>query len=351
MKTIAGISDVYDEEQIARYVNAGVDEFFIGYVPPEWSQVYGWEVSCNRREYAKYQYTTLKDLENIVGLLKKYNRKVLLAFNAHEFSLEQSDVVIKMLDSIKHVPYDAIIIANFALMVELRKNGYSKEINISIGSGCNNFENISFHYNNIDNIGRVILPRHLSKNEMESISIKAKKAGIKLEAFGLGGMCYFNDEHCFSWHSSRNRSFCTSPMYNFRETSPILTEKTWKKELNTKQLETYIDKKVKTLQHIAKQKEKNNFVVKPDSNPIKAQYWMAKMDKCGLCMFQKFKEWGIDTVKLPLRGFHLDENIELINIATKVINEPNATPDFCKDLLGSPTYCSGHNCYYNYPYA
>ena len=64
----------------------------------------------------------------------------------------------------------------------------------------------------------------------------------------------------------------------------------------------------------------------------------------------KFKEWNFEAVKLPLRGQDFKGNIAIIQLAKKVIDEPNPTPKYCQDLMGSPNFCSGSNCYYDYPY-
>ena len=67
-------------------------------------------------------------------------------------------------------------------------------------------------------------------------------------------------------------------------------------------------------------------------------------------MDEKFKAWGIEAVKLPLRGQNHRGNLAIVDLAKKVINESNASPQFCQKLMGSPNFCSGSNCYYNYPY-
>ena len=74
------------------------------------------------------------------------------------------------------------------------------------------------------------------------------------------------------------------------------------------------------------------------------------LGKCGICAFEIFKNLGIDAIKLPLRGYHINSNLALIKLAKKVIDKKDATPAYCQSLLNFPMYCSGKNCYYNYPY-
>ena len=47
MKITAGLGSV---EEYERFVRAGADEFFSGYVPYEWAKKYGTVMPLNRRE-------------------------------------------------------------------------------------------------------------------------------------------------------------------------------------------------------------------------------------------------------------------------------------------------------------
>ena len=47
MKITAGLGSI---DEYVRYVEAGADEFFCGYVPYEWNKKYGTVLPLNRRE-------------------------------------------------------------------------------------------------------------------------------------------------------------------------------------------------------------------------------------------------------------------------------------------------------------
>ncbi|MBN1117529.1 MAG: U32 family peptidase [Bacteroidales bacterium] len=355
MNIIAGISNVNSPELIRSYAEAGVDEFFIGYIADSWSQNYGWEVSCNRREYANCNYLSVEEIENLVSIIHNNNRKVLLTLNAHEYNNEQIKQLFRMLDDIKHIPFDAFIVSNFALMLEIRKAGIETPINISIGSGANTYEAINFYTTNIENIGRVVLPRKLTFNEMTKIAEKAVKNGIKLEVFGLTDACFFNDEYCFSWHGILNKSFCNSPMYKNRITNSRLFDANWKQTISKTPIELYYNKKIQVEQEIQKLKTKLSFerTVPPIGNEEMSKLHILNViGKCGLCAIQKLKELGVDAVKVPLRGFMSTQaNIEVIKLVKTIVEEPDATPEFCQKALNSPNFCSGNNCFYNYPHS
>ena len=51
MKIVAGLGSIDEYE---RFVKAGADEFFCGYVPYSWSKKYGTVLPLNRREVLCY---------------------------------------------------------------------------------------------------------------------------------------------------------------------------------------------------------------------------------------------------------------------------------------------------------
>lgn len=353
MRIITGISNAHSPREIEGYVKAGVDEFFLGYVPKEWSDEYGWEFSCNRRYTANYQYRTKDDLTSVVDLIHKNGKKVYLTLNGHEYSVKQTKILLKILRSIEDVDFDGFIVSNLGLILELQKQGFEQEINISIGGGSNNIETLKFFKENFDNIGRFILPRKLTIEEIEEIAAFGSENNIRLEAFGMAAHCVFNDEFCFTWHGSANPSFCQSPMYDFRETSPLLFSDNWKQEIAKGNIGEFYARQAQMRAEIS-----SAHIAGETANPRKKLtvqemsklHVLAILNKCGLCAFQKFKEWGIEAVKLPLRGLNPSTNLAIVDLARKTINEKNATPEYCQKLMGSPNFCSGQNCYFNYPY-
>lgn len=353
MKIIAGISNAHKENEIVSYVNAGVDEFFVGYIPSEWSDEYGWELSSNRRETSSYQYRTKEQLANVVNIIKQQGKSVFLTVNAHEYNQKQIKVLLGILGKIQDIPIDGYIVSNVGLMLELRRNGFDIPLNISIGGGSNNIETIKFFNDNFDKIGRFILPRKLTMSEIETILSYTKPNNIRMEAFGMGAYCTFNDEYCFTWHGSSNKCFCQSPMYEHRSVKTMIFNESWKDEVLKENVGTFYTRLAKNTSLIEFQKEqskKKHPSIGASESELKILHVLAALTVCGLCAFQKFKEWGVEAVKLPLRGQYFKNNLAIIDIAKKAIDEPNATVKFCKTTMNSPSFCSGRNCYYDYPY-
>jgi hypothetical protein len=353
MKIIAGISNAHKENEIEAYANAGVDEFFIGYVPKEWSDDYGWEISANRRETANYQYRSIAELANIVDLIHRQQRKVYLTVNAHEYNTHQTQLMVKILKDINHIPLDGFIISNVGMLLELQKNGFRQEMNISIGGGSNNIETLNFFKENFENIGRFILPRKLAISEIEKIAGYAMQKNIRLEAFGMAAYCVFNDEFCFTWHGPANKCFCQSPMFEFKKVNPLIFEPSWKEQVADQKPNDLFRRKMSLLTEIETSRiaaKRSTMAMPISQDELLKMRMLASLNKCGLCSFHKFKDWGIEAVKLPLRGQHFRENLDIIRISRQVIEAKNGTPDYCKKLMGAPNFCSGSNCYYDNTY-
>jgi U32 family peptidase len=359
MNIIAGISGMHTQEEVAECVEAGVDEFFIGYIDPEWYNLYGWEVSGNRRETPNCQYTSLRELENIVEIIHSFDKKVLLTLNAHEYTAKQAKLMASIIKKISRIPIDAYIIGNIGLMLHLRNQGCQVKFNLSIGSGCNNTESILFYKENIPDIDRVILPRKLTMEEIKEIASEMKKHSVKLEAFGAGESCRFSDEYCFGWHSGIGGSFCNSILNRDKMTNPIVVGPAWKSEIQKDTLGDYLvkeneiykmTKKAQFDYFNNKQKEAETYG-RDKENLIKNMVSHECLRRCGLCAVQKFKEYGIDAVKIALRGLtnnSLEEKLSAVKLFRQAIDN-NADTDYCKKLIGSSLFCSGENCYYNYP--
>ena len=81
MKITAGLGSIDEYE---RFVQAGADEFFCGYVPFSWAEKYGTVMPLNRREVLCYnvQLGAYSELEILSHMVKKYKKPVHLTFNS-----------------------------------------------------------------------------------------------------------------------------------------------------------------------------------------------------------------------------------------------------------------------------
>lgn len=81
MKITAGLGSI---DEYVRYVRAGADEFFCGYVPYEWNKKYGTVLPLNRREVLgiNVQIGAESELRILAALVRKYGKPVHLTFNS-----------------------------------------------------------------------------------------------------------------------------------------------------------------------------------------------------------------------------------------------------------------------------
>ena len=98
MKLTVGLGSI---DQYIRFVKAGADEFFCGYVPYSWSEKYGTVLPLNRREVlsCQVQLGAFEELKILKKMKKEYDRQVHLTFNSLYYLPEQyqeiADIIVK----------------------------------------------------------------------------------------------------------------------------------------------------------------------------------------------------------------------------------------------------------------
>ena len=88
MKIVAGLGSIDEYE---RFIQAGADEFFAGYVPYDWSRAYGTVIPLNRREVftTHVQLGAFSELEILAEMMKYYGKPVHLTLNSFYYLPEQ----------------------------------------------------------------------------------------------------------------------------------------------------------------------------------------------------------------------------------------------------------------------
>ena len=81
MKIVAGLGSIDEYE---RFIQAGADEFFAGYVPYDWSRAYGTVIPLNRREVftTHVQLGAFSELAILAEMMKYYGKPVHLTLNS-----------------------------------------------------------------------------------------------------------------------------------------------------------------------------------------------------------------------------------------------------------------------------
>ena len=346
MKIVVGIDGITEEGDLIPLVEAGADEFFVGYIPKEWSDKYGWEICPNRRQSKGCNYQSEEDLIAVCSLVHKFGKKIFFALNEHEYDSDRMVMALDMLKLAENIGFDAAIVSNLALMLEAREKGIKIPFTLSTGVGVFNSEVVEFFLRHVSGITRVILPRYLTMSEIKEISDHCREKGVLLEAFGTSDPCIFNDEYCYVWHSSDCNMFCDVLTVQKRKVA-ALPPIDWKNKLKDLGGKVFLENKIVSDNAIAERSEKidldpEEYEASGDGNTSLARV----VRKCGLCALRLFSEWGIGAVKIPTRG---GKNKEEIIRMVRSAAEGNFSVDECRSLIGDPKLCSGKRCSYNYP--
>ncbi len=359
MKIILGLDSGDTSEIIDSYIKDGADEFFLGFVPCEWYNYYGWEISPNRRTYGhSSQFTEYESLEKTISLVHQRNKKIFIVFNAHQYNFKQSTLLKQIICKIEEFNPDGYIVADPALMILLRELGIKRALHLSTGAACYNSAAIKYYSKRLG-IDRVVLPRKMSLKEIDGLTKKCGSLKIEFEAMVIYYRCYFNDEHCFTWHSGKEQNFCSYFVETEKQINKLFPED-WKETFN-KILQTplaqfeegsLLDEFIKENHSKFVPNFKGEKFLQSIYRPEKAKGISSRLTElffinCGLCAISELKKSGVTVLKIPVRGEPLKKR-KFLRIVKKVLNNRNPTREFCRSLINSPDFClKPGKCYYN----
>ncbi len=166
MKITAGLGSIDEYE---RFVQAGADEFFCGYVPFSWAERYGTVMPLNRREVFCYnvQLGAYSELEILSRMVEKYKKPVHLTFNSLYYLPEQYPEITEIIKQCMELGFRSYIIADPALLVYLKNRGISCEIHLSGETGEVNSEMVKMFRR--FPLKRIIFHRKNTFQDMQSV--------------------------------------------------------------------------------------------------------------------------------------------------------------------------------------
>ena len=318
MKIVAGMGSIDEYE---RFVEAGADEFFCGYVPYSWSKKYGTIMPLNRREVLCYnvQLGAFSELEILSDMIKKYKKPVHLTFNSLYYLPEQYLEIADIIRQCMSLGFRSYIIADPALLVYLRENNVDCEIHLSGETGEVNSQMANFFAE--FGLKRLIFHRKNTFQDMASVTEKCKKIS-EFEAFILNEQCQFTGAFCNSLHCDEMGYLCRVPY----QIGTISREEA---ENATENL-------------IAE-------VTETEKNYDDTGYLCGETG-CGLCALYQLQKAGITHLKLVGRGNYVDymemdiRNLrKALDILENAENEADFIHEMKKNIFSGG--CSG-NCYY-----
>jgi len=355
MKITVGLDRSDTPERIRELAAAGADEFFAGYVPPEWSDRFGWEVSPNHRRMGpSYQYTNREQLRAAVDAIHALSRPIAITFNAFAYNEVEALLLREIVDSVDALGPDGYIVASPATMLLFRDWGVQKPITLSTCAACYNSEAVRF-LAELGDVRRVILPRKLTLSQMKALTAELQDLDLEFEAMVLDYRCFFNDEFCFSWHSGPGKVLCLCYSQEHKATSRRLPPD-WKRTFE----EVFEDPSDQfepgsALDRFYEEMATPYCAASAPARPAAARATGGRRPEltrrlvrnCGLCAIPRLREAGVSVLKLPLRG-QIWKKLRCLHLVRAAVESPDQSPEFFRALLDSPAFCATPgSCYYD----
>ncbi len=342
MNLSIGIDNSIQAKDIDELIQAGAGEFFCGFVPKSWRDIYGYEISLNKRYSAREQYSSIDDLRPVVEKAHFFKKKIFATFNAHYYSREQYSLIKKYLRQMKKLNIDGLIISDLGLLLEIRKLRINLDIIISSDAGLYNSESVRFFSK--FNIKRVILPRHLNIKEIKQMVGMLRKFRIECEVFIMGQRCPFEAAYCRASHGWGTADFCHQN-----------NQRLIFKELNINNLGTNKEVEARDFDRICVSPSE---FIRWNDNAGLYNLWRSNVTsllnskdfligECGLCAMKAMQDMGVDSLKIVARGKTKENKILALKMLDEALKAPHFSKQFCKKIKGNPQLCElGYKCYY-----
>lgn len=339
MKITSGLGSIDD---YPRYVRAGADELFCGYVPFSWSEKYGTVLPLNRREVLNYnvQIGSFSELEILANMVQKYQKPVHLTFNSLYYRPEQYEEIARIIQQCRSIGFESYILADPALLVYLRKEKIDCEVHLSGDLGTVNSAMTEVFAKEYPK--RIIFQRKNTISEMRAVirHITAQKEAIRkewtypteFEAFALNELCQFSGAFCNSLHCDEMGYLCRVPY--------------WKKPMSFS--ESKLEKQEKN------RPGENISISEWDSaselmNPVSEDGYLCGATGCGLCTLKQLSDAGITHLKLVGRGNYTDfmeRDIRNLRRTLEILEDSSTEEEYIRAMKAElfPNGCS-HMCY------
>ena len=339
MKITSGLGSIDD---YPRYVRAGADELFCGYVPFSWSEKYGTVLPLNRREVLNYnvQIGSFSELEILANMVQKYQKPVHLTFNSLYYRPEQYEEITQIIQQCRSIGFDSYILADPALLVYLRKEKIDCEVHLSGDLGTVNSAMTEVFAKEYPK--RIIFQRKNTISEMRAVirHITAQKEAARkewtypteFEAFALNELCQFSGAFCNSLHCDEMGYLCRVPY--------------WKKPMSLS--ESKLEKQEKN------RPGENISISEWDSaselmNPVSEDGYLCGATGCGLCTLKQLSDAGITHLKLVGRGNYtnfMERDIRNLRRTLEILEDSSTEEEYIRAMKAElfPNGCS-HMCY------
>ncbi len=298
------------------YVEAGADEFYLGFYDESWLQELGKYTDLNRMSgfHKKANKYNFDEMIEVVEAIKYCGKSAFITMNANAYSKRALDYIQKnYLSKILKSKVDGVI-ASDPNLVKLLVSCNIPSI-ASTMCGVYNSDIAKYYYKL--GVKRVILPRDLSLDEISMIC--SRFPDIKYEVFFMRNGCAFSDGYCLGMHGD-----CGSTCEFIRNhPKRIITSYREFNDIHSFDVNEYL------------------------YNSVFHRY------ACGMCALYRMKSIGIGSLKIVGRADMYQgicEDIKLTKENLYIVEKSQSENEYLKNMrfpIGAHIKCmEGLSCYY-----
>jgi len=304
-------------ELLDDYIEAGAEEFYLGFFDKPWFEKFGEDGDLNRLSGYKESanQNSFEEVLEIIKKVKSYGKDIYVTFNAALYTQEMIDYMERYFDPLKEAGVDGVIVSTIELVEPSKKHGL--DVVISTIAGIYNEDIAKFYYKS--GAKRIIIPRDISVDEIEEIKKAVPKA--EYEVFMMRNGCQFSDSNCLGQHRYEMPAVCNT-LNNSQRNVILPTE--------------------------------HDFKTKHDAELNDMIYHnMFHNFACGLCSIYRFVKIGITAGKIVGRTDDWEgvlADVRAINENVKIAKDCSSNEEYLKRMVlpnDNAVQCKmGLNCYY-----
>lgn len=284
LKILSPLSKVSEVQDL---VVAGAEEFYCGIVTKEWEKRFSFIASINLRHDRVANFQSFEELGKAVSIASSHNLPVFCVFNAVFYSKNQFPIVLNHARKAVDAGISKLIVSDPALISFFKENDLNVEIALSTAAPA--FNSASFSFFKGLGVKRIVLPRHLTLEEISSLAKTAKVLNLELEAFVLNALCPYIDGLCTLQHVGKNPE-----------------------SVSVQELACRMPFEVKVFSNQSDFEKRNAF--------SRAKTWQNTFpESCGLCALPSFEKIGIGSLKIAGRGNSSEKKIADVKMVSDAI--------------------------------
>lgn len=310
------LAPIKEKENIKSFIANGATELYMGFYDENWEKRFGKYSDLNRmsgfeRDANGYQIMAIKEF---VKEAHSYGGKLFVTLNSAYYTAEQMTVLKEYGLYLKDISVDGIIVSSKELVTMFSKMGISTVASTMCGVYNHEIAKILV----AEGVTRIILPRDLSLNEIESIIQNVPD--VEYEVFMTQSGCKFSDSFCLGFHRFPYGALCE----NLQRAKCSIGGCT------------------------------DDFYLRQVVSLNETYYNMLFHETaCGLCALYRLNEMKISACKIVGRAKkpeYIQSDIELIKNNLKIVEECKSEKEYLEKMLfplhKDRTCYMGKSCYY-----